>query len=289
LESNIVYAAQGWGQLLTTEIDLDGDEQVVDMLTDRLVEALHRHRHVYFFECLGSYSNDAGITILRDTFNVNVHERWHEFVGRHGLDVSTVEGMPIEEPAALLVEQFAAGNTGQADRHKAASRAFISLYRQVMAEPCSDLVRQRIMDVAKVHAYSEHYRQYQDPRLSPWAFLADDLKYMLYYLLCYDVAMKGIEFAKKVFIEALRKVKEHGSLQAGIDLLKAHARPEIAALYDFPAMHFDADVPLAFPTMDGEDIFLDGRLKIRVYSSDDEATDVALRTVAEFIESYHKP
>jgi len=288
MESNIVYVAQGWKQLLTTEIDIDGDEAIVEMLTDRLVEALHRQRHVFFFECSGSYSNEDGIAIFRDTMNVNVHERWHEYLGKHGLDVSSIEGMPLEEPSALLVEQFATGNTEQADRHKAASRAFISLYKQVISEPYSDLIRQKILDVAQVHAYCDHYRQYQDPRLSTWAFLADDLKYMLYYLLCYDVAMKGIEFAKKVFIEALRRVKEQGSIQAGVDLLKTHARPDISAMYDFPAVPFDEDVPQAFPQQDGGEVFLGGDLKVKVYSSDEEATDIALRTVAEFIESYQQ-
>jgi hypothetical protein len=283
---NVVYACRGWRQPLSTEIDLEGEDAVVASLREMLIEALHKERHVYYADSSGAYSEDSGILIVRDSIDVRAHERWHEELDKVR-QVSTIKGLGIEEGSSLVIDENSTDNVANIERHKAASRAFLDLYKRIASEPESQALRSHTIDVIMRHAYCDHIKDNPDPRISPWALLADDMKYMLFYLLCRDVDRVGHDYSRAAFIEALAEVKAKDDLNAGVAVLRDCATREVRGLYDFHFEHFDDDTLLIFPPdRQGDNLFFGGALKVKIYSSDAPAADIALAALKRFLSEY---
>ncbi|MBU0461721.1 MAG: hypothetical protein KJ574_03995 [Nanoarchaeota archaeon] len=280
-----LYSTKGWRELISTQADIDGEHSLVAALTDRITEALYRTREVYYFRCAGSYSKDDGITITKDDPDVKRHELYHEEIEEMGL--STMEGLVLEEGSALVIDEVDSEGEERAAHHNMCSRVFIDKYKRVISEPDSPALRAHIIETARTYAFGALMLEGPDPRFSPWAYIADDAKYMLYYALCRSLCPtcdpEEVERAKPVYIEALRRVKESGSLQPGVDFLKDLAGREMSELYDFPAEHFDLDNPDVLLDISEGHRPLPGRdLSIKLYSSDEEAADIIKAVLEEF-------
>ncbi|MBN1544188.1 hypothetical protein JW898_01865 [Candidatus Woesearchaeota archaeon] len=266
---------------------MEGETEVVRSIANSIVDKLHGCREVFFAEYGGAYNGPGnGTVIVRDTLDIMVHEAWHLYVDNAGL--STPSGLPIEEASGLVIDEYATRKDRKVQRHLRSSRAFARLYREISGKRDSEKVRNRILAVAKRHNYNGEYLVSGDKRVSPWAYLTDDLKYMLFYQLCFDITRKDIEHARNVYLDALKAVKETGVLQEGVDVLKAHARKFIRDLYDFRVEPFDEDMKKVFDNRADDSTVLPGFPHAEVHGNDRKASRVMVEVVKNYMNFFER-
>jgi len=277
-----IYSCRDWKKPISAKIDLNGEEEVVKSIANSIVDKLCGTREVYYADYAGAFCDDRRTILVRESLDVIVHEAFHRYIDNIGL--STSQGLPIEEAASLVIDEFATRNEDRVQRHLRSSRAFAKLYNEVMRRKDSKSVRQAILRTAKRHAYDDAMQENPDPRISPWAYLTDDLKYMLLYQLCFDLTRKGIDHAQSRYIESLKAVKETGVLQDGVELLKAHATKRVRDLYDFRVEPFDEDMKKVYDNMANGNPAVPGFPHAKVYGNDRKA----YRMMVCVIENYRK-
>ncbi|MBI5881374.1 hypothetical protein HZB90_04550 [archaeon] len=252
-------------------------------LTELLLDSLHRTRHVY--RCIdlpASYSEDSGIILTTQCEKDEIHEKWHKDAAER--KVSSRQGLGIEECTALLFEALETEDHASVARYLVSSFEFIKLYRRILEHPeCSAGINQDILRVAKSYSYHALMQEDYDPRLSPWAYFADEMNYLLYYLLCHDIAKQGLSDAKGIFMSAMRRVKETKSLDEGIGMLLGFASSEMRKTYDFPAFESYEDYPKVLPATEGKSYDVAGSgLEFKLYSSDGDVVSIVLGVLNSF-------
>ncbi|MBW2971626.1 hypothetical protein KY359_01190 [Candidatus Woesearchaeota archaeon] len=276
-----MYSCRGWKKPVSAKIDLEGEEEVARSIASSIVDRLHKKREVYYAEYGGAYNGgESGTVFVRHTLDVIVHEAWHMYVDNVGL--STTEGLAIEEASSLVIDEYATRAYDRIHPHLRASRAFARLYKEISCRRDSKNARENVMRVAKRHAYNGVALQSGDRRVSPWAYLTDDLKYMLLYQLCFDLTRKGIEHARNVYVEALKKVKETGILQEGIEVLKAHATKRVRDLYDFRVEPFDEDMEKVYDHRTEGNVLIPGFPRVEVCGNDRNAVKEMVGAVRNY-------
>ncbi|MBW2967338.1 hypothetical protein KY362_02520 [Candidatus Woesearchaeota archaeon] len=263
-----IYSCRGWKEPASAKADITGEKRIVSEVVNRIVDLLPRE--IYYASYAGSYNGES-MVFVRESLDVIIHEAWHRYVDEKGL--STGAGLAIEEASALVIDEYCTRNPVY-ERHIRSSSEFVKLYRKVMARPDSPAMRDEILRAAAQHGYQ---RDITDPRISPWAYLTDDLKYMLLYGICLDVTRKGIEFAREVYLEALGAVKEDG-IQEGLDVLRSYASSAVSDEFDFDIYPFEEEMPKLFSTRN-----------VEIYGNDAEAVSIMRRAQALFQELRCEP